>query len=36
MGDQDFEYTWDWLDKVRVLYRRAAQDGRYVLFTVDL
>jgi len=36
MGDQDFDYTWEALDDVRALYRRAAADGRYVLFTVDL
>ena len=36
MGDQDFDYTWESLEAVRALYRRAAADGRYVLFTVDL
>lgn len=30
MGDQDLDYTWEWFTNVRELYRRAAQDGRYV------
>ena len=32
---QDFEYTWEWFQGVRELYRRAAQEGRFVLFTAD-
>lgn len=36
MDDEDFGYTWEWFTNVRELYRRAAQDGRYVLFSVDL
>jgi hypothetical protein len=35
IGDEDFEYTWHWFTNVRDFYRRAAQDGRYVLFTAD-
>jgi hypothetical protein len=35
LTDDDFAYTWDSFETVRALYARAAQDGRYVLFTVD-
>lgn len=34
-NDEDFAYTWDWFQTVRALYRKAAQEGRYVLFTAD-
>ncbi len=34
-GDDDREYTWDWFESVRELYRKAADRGRFVLFTVD-
>jgi len=35
LSDEDFGYTWDWFQGVRDLYRGAAKDGRYVLFTAD-
>lgn len=35
MNDQDFAYTWEWFQNVRTLYRKAAQEGRHVLFTAD-
>ena len=35
IGDEDFEYTWDWFKDLHSLYDRAAQSGRAVLFTVD-
>jgi len=35
LGDEDFEYTWNWLQDVRALYVRAASENRYVLFTAD-
>jgi hypothetical protein len=35
LTEEDFEYTWDWFQGVRELYRRAAQDERYVLFSAD-
>ena len=35
LSDEDFRYTWDWFQGVRDLYTRAAQAGRYVLFTAD-
>jgi hypothetical protein len=35
LSDEDFEYTWEWFQGVRELYRRAAADDRYVLFTAD-
>jgi|SRR5688572_6768559 len=35
LTDEDFEYTWRWLQNVRELYVRAANEGRYVLFTAD-
>jgi hypothetical protein len=34
-GDEDREYTWGWFEGVRALYRKAAERGRFVLFTVD-
>jgi hypothetical protein len=33
--DADFAYTWEWLQPVRDLYRKAAAEGRHVLFTAD-
>ena len=35
VGDEDFEYTWSWLQGVRELFTRAAAEKRYVLFTAD-
>ncbi|MCE9546810.1 MAG: YfbM family protein [Planctomycetia bacterium] len=35
VSDEDFQYTWDWFQEVRALYLRAADDGRYVLFTAS-
>ncbi|WP_295935134.1 YfbM family protein [uncultured Xanthomonas sp.] len=35
LTDEDFQYTWDWFQGVRVLYQTAASEGRHVLFTVD-
>ncbi len=35
LDDEDFEYTWGWLQGVRQLYLRAAAEQRYVLFTAD-
>ncbi len=35
LDDDDLEYTWSWFQDVRALYQRAAEDGRYVLFTAD-
>ena len=35
LSDEDFRYTWDWFQGVRDLYIRAAQEGRFVLFTAD-
>jgi hypothetical protein len=35
VGDEDFEYTWSWLQGVRGLYKTAAAEGRFVLFTAD-
>jgi hypothetical protein len=32
---EDFAYTWEWLQPVRALYRKAAAEGRHVLFTAD-
>jgi hypothetical protein len=34
-GDVDREYTWGWFQSVRELYGKAAERGRFVLFTVD-
>ena len=35
LTDEDFEYTWEWFQNVRQLYKRAAANDRYVLFTAD-
>ncbi len=35
LSDEDFGYTWDWFQGVRNLYTRAANEGRFVLFTAD-
>jgi hypothetical protein len=35
LSDEDFAYTWEWLQPVRALYRKAAAEGRRVLFTAD-
>jgi len=35
LSHEDFQYTWDWFQGVRDLYTRAAQDGRFVLFTAS-
>jgi hypothetical protein len=35
LTDEDFRYTWDGFLGVRDLYTRAAQAGRFVLFTAD-
>ncbi|MBI2919998.1 MAG: DUF1877 family protein [Planctomycetes bacterium] len=34
-GDQDMEYTWEYLQAVGELYRKAASAGRAMVFTVD-
>jgi Domain of unknown function (DUF1877) len=35
MGEEDFSYTWENFLEVRRFYRRAAEAGRAVIFTVD-
>jgi hypothetical protein len=35
VSEEDFEYTWHWFQGVRDLYTRAAEAGRYVLFTAS-
>jgi hypothetical protein len=35
LSDEDFRYTWEWFQGVRDLYARAAQEGRFILFTAD-
>jgi hypothetical protein len=35
LTDEDFDYTWDWFCGVREFWLRAANEGRYVLFTAD-
>lgn len=35
LSSDDFEYTWYWFQNVRQLFKRAADDHRFVLFTVD-
>ncbi|HWL10255.1 MAG TPA: YfbM family protein [Planctomicrobium sp.] len=35
LSEEDFRSTWEWFQGVRDLYTRAAQEGRFVLFTAD-
>jgi hypothetical protein len=35
LSDDDFNYTWESFQAVREFYTRAAQAGRFVLFTAD-
>jgi Domain of unknown function (DUF1877) len=35
MGEEDFGYTWENFLDIRRLYRKAAEAGRAVIFTVD-
>jgi hypothetical protein len=35
VGEEDFRYTWSWFQPLREFYCRAAEAGRYVLFTAD-
>lgn len=35
IGDDDFEYSWDYFEEARKLYRKAAIAGRAMIFTVD-
>jgi hypothetical protein len=32
---KDFEYTWEWLVILTAFYQQAAEEGRWVLFSVD-
>lgn len=34
-SDEDFEYTWEYLDSLRHFFRKAALANRSVIFTVD-
>jgi hypothetical protein len=34
-GEEDFEYTWDYFERVRKFYVRAASEDRWTIFTVD-
>jgi alkanesulfonate monooxygenase SsuD/methylene tetrahydromethanopterin reductase-like flavin-dependent oxidoreductase (luciferase family) len=34
-SEEDFEYTWSWIQEVRGLWSRAATAGRAVIFTVS-
>jgi hypothetical protein len=35
VSEEDYDYTWHWFQGVRDLYTRAAESGRYVLFTAS-
>lgn len=35
LSEQDFAYTWEWFQGVREFWLRAAEEGRFVLFTAD-
>lgn len=35
LDEQDFEYTWDYFEGVREFYQKSANEGRWVIFSVD-
>ena len=35
LSEGDFDYTWEWFQEIRNFYARAAEAGRFVLFTAD-
>lgn len=35
LSEEDFEYTWEWLEISMDFWKNAAREKRYVLFTVD-
>ena len=35
LDDEDFEYTWEYLQDSLDFWKKAAEEKRYVLFTVD-
>jgi hypothetical protein len=35
VSDEDFEYTWSYFEGVQSFFRKAAESGRAVIFTVD-
>jgi hypothetical protein len=35
LNEEDFEYTWAYFEDVREFYERAADEGRWSIFTVD-
>ena len=35
LSDEDFEYTWEYFTELRKLFRKAANENRSVVFTVD-
>lgn len=35
LTEEDFEYTFDWLESSKTFWRKAAAEKRYVLFTAD-
>ena len=35
IGEEDFEYTWEWFKGLPKLFSKAAEAGRAVIFTVD-
>ena len=35
IGEEDWEYTWNWFEPLATFFAKAAEAGRAVLFTVD-
>jgi len=35
IGEPDYSYTWEWFQNVRALFKRAAVENRFMLFSVD-
>jgi hypothetical protein len=35
LSEDDFQYTWEWFQEIRKLYKKASTENRAVIFTVD-
>lgn len=35
LDNEDFEYTWEWFESVKVFYEKVAKSKRDIIFTVD-
>jgi hypothetical protein len=35
LGEEDFDYSWDYFSRIRNFYVKAANEDRWTIFTVD-